>query len=182
MPMKGLKKLKNLSKKVYKKHKKIIFDIVLFGSAVKGKAKPEDIDIAVIFKQKINFSIIKKILGSFKGMHAEYLFLSDIYKEPLWNALLQEGYSLLNGKFLYEMKGLNPFALFNYNLKNLTSVEKTKFSHSLFGRKKDGILYKLKGKVLGRGSILVPIKNSEKIREVFERWKVDYNMKKIFVF
>ena len=30
---------------------KAIFDIVLYGSAVKGKYKPADIDIVVIFKE-----------------------------------------------------------------------------------------------------------------------------------
>ncbi|MBI4155139.1 nucleotidyltransferase domain-containing protein, partial [Candidatus Woesearchaeota archaeon] len=38
------------SKKLYQNYKDKIIDIVLFGSSVKGKYSPADIDIAIILK------------------------------------------------------------------------------------------------------------------------------------
>src|SRR3989344_1657843 len=42
-----LKSLESISKKLFEKEK--LFDIILYGSAVKGKDEPRDIDIVIIF-------------------------------------------------------------------------------------------------------------------------------------
>lgn len=179
--LKQLKALKKKSRQVYKKNKDIIFDIVAFGSTFKEKAKPSDIDICVIFLSSVKKNSIDKILGEFSECHASYLILSEIYSEPLWMTLFHEGYSLLKNKFLYKIFNLNSFIIFKYNLKKMNAVQKSSFSHALFGRKRDGILYKLNGKILGRGCVMVPIEKSEKVREVLERWKVDYSISRAFI-
>ena len=38
--------------KFYKKNKDIILDIIIFGSFIKGKENPKDIDILILYKNK----------------------------------------------------------------------------------------------------------------------------------
>ena len=42
------------ARELYKKYKKEIVDIVIFGSFVKGKMLPRDVDICIIFREKVN--------------------------------------------------------------------------------------------------------------------------------
>ncbi|MBI4163559.1 MAG: hypothetical protein HY512_01740, partial [Candidatus Aenigmarchaeota archaeon] len=159
------------------KNKGNIFDIVLLGSSVKGKTKPEDTDITVIFNQSISQEKIHKIIKLFKGTHTEYVFLKELYKETLWPTIIQEGYSLIHAEFIHKLIGFNSGFLFVYDLKSLEKSSKSRFSHALFGRAdNEGLLYELKGKQLGRGCISVPTENSEKIRSFFETWKTNYSV------
>lgn len=179
MDSEKLKVLQDLSRKIYLKNKNFVFDIVLFGSSVKGKTKPEDIDIAVIFSSKLSQNNINKILSHFKGFHAEYIFLGELYRETLWPTILQEGYSLIHSEFIYKILGFGSSFLFMYGLKGLNNVSKSRFSHALFGRaEKEGLLFEVGGKQIGRGCISVPVENSEKIRSFFETWKISYSVYK----
>jgi len=179
---KELRKLQSKSKALLKKNKKIIFDIVLFGSIVRGKYKPEDVDVAVIFKEKIPRTKIDSIVSQLKNFHTEYIFLDEIYSEPVWQTLISEGFSLTKNKFLHEILGMKSWFLFTYNLDNLIPTEKPKFFNAVFGRTKGtGLLKELGGRSLGRGAIIVPLENVDKMREILDRWKVNYNVKKIFI-
>ena len=182
MSSKESRKFQSRLKALHKKHKKIIFDIVLFGSSMRGKYKPEDTDIAIIFREKISNDKIHSITGSLKNYHAEYLFLDELYSEPLWQTLLSEGFSISKKKFLHEIFGMKSWFLFTYDLSSFPKTEKSKFSHAIFGRKiETGLLKELGGKPLGRGSLIVPVQNADKMREILDRWKVNYNVKKIFI-
>ncbi len=183
MLSKELRKLQNNSKALLKKNKKIIFDIVLFGSSVRGKYAPEDVDVAVIFREKIPRQKIDPILSQLKNFHAEYFFLDEIYSEPVWSTLISEGFSLTKNKFLHEIVGMKSWFLFKYSLENLNPSEKMKFFHAVFGRTKGaGLLKELGGRSLGRGAIIVPLGNVDKMREILDRWKVNYNVEKILIF
>ncbi len=177
MDSKKLKSLQDFSRKIFEKNKDIIFDIVLFGSSIKGKAKPADIDIAVVFKKKIGQERINKIFEGLGQFHMEYVFLEELYKETLWPTILQEGYSLLQSKHVYKMLGFDSMFLFVYDLKKLNNSNKSRFSHALFGKKKrDGLLFEMKGKQLGRGCIAIGTENSERMRSFFETWNVSYSV------
>ncbi len=180
---KELRKLLSRLKALHKKNKKEIFDVVLFGSSVRGKYKPEDIDIVFIFREKISREKINSILSGLKDFHTEYLFLEEIYSEPLWSTIISEGFSIAKNKFLHEIFGMRSWFLFAYSLDNLNSREKTKFFHAVFGRVKGGgLLDELGGKSLGRGALIVPVINADAMREILDRHKVNYNVKKIFIF
>jgi len=183
MDSKNLKSLQDLSKKIYLNNKDHVFDIVLFGSSVKGKNRPRDIDIAIIISSKIPQDRINSILSLFKGMHAEYVFLSELYKETLWPTILQEGYSLIHSDFVHKILGFDSSVLYVYDLANLDKVSKSRFAHALLGRKKgDGLLSEFGGKPLGRGCVSVPIENSEKIRSFLETWKINYSVYKTLLY
>src|SRR3989338_9654176 len=134
MDSEKLKSLRALSKDVYEKNKGNIFDIVLLGSSVKGKTKPEDIDITIIFNQPTTQDKIHKTINIFKGMHAEYVFLKELYNETLWATIIQEGYSLIHKEFIHKLIVFNSDFLFVYDLKSLEKTSKSQFSHALFVR------------------------------------------------
>src|SRR3989344_1739284 len=53
----------------YNKNKDKIIDIILFGSAIKGKENPRDIDLLILFKEKKDLDLsyeLKKRLKKFK--------------------------------------------------------------------------------------------------------------------
>jgi len=161
---------------IYKKNKDKIFDIVLFGSAVKGKEFVNDIDAALVFKVKDEniLSDIRKL-----GVHVDYVMLDEIYDESLWKTLIREGVSVVHGKDVSSIFGFQSYGLFTYNL---TSVKrKSRFSQVLMGYKSESILKKVSGKILKPGVILVPISKIELFRSFLETWKVDYTLKIIYM-
>ena len=53
----NITKLSKFSKTFQKDYKEYIKDIILFGSSLRGKLEPEDIDILILFNKKINKDI-----------------------------------------------------------------------------------------------------------------------------
>ena len=175
-----LQTLKKILSDIYKENKEDIFDIIIFGSFVKGKEIPEDIDIAVIFKEKINTKIIKSIEKINEKIHLDYLFLTEFYSQPLWKTLIREGYSITQNKQLSSVLGLESHALVTYTLTNL-GKRKSRFSQILAGYKSESVIKKTEGKLLKPGVILIPIKHIEYFRTFLETWNVSYRVKYVYV-
>lgn len=187
-----MKKLNKEVKGFYSKNRKKVKDIILYGSAVRGKTVPRDIDIMIIFRKidkKEYFELpyeLRKIIEKtgaktdVKGIEAEEMFSPNLLARQ---NLLTEGYSLITNKPLREILGFEGHSLFAYRIKNLSHNEKTKFQYALKGRKdKKGIIEELKGNHISAGVVLMPIENSEIFKEFLERWNVEYKMwKGIFV-
>jgi len=92
-----------------------------------------------------------------------------------------EGYSLLHNVVFSERLGFESYALFTYNLKNLSHNEKTKFTYALIGRNSEGMIKELNAKPLGKGAIIVPIKNSLVFEDFLQKWKINYKKKDILI-
>ena len=177
------------SKEFAKKH--AVFDIVLFGSAVKGKIEPEDIDVALIFnnvslKERMHLTHeYKSIFRSrVKNIHIESINLSDFFEVSFFarQGIILEGYSLIHKTNLSKRFGFESFSLFSYTLKNLNLSKKTSFTYSLIGRnKRDGMIKKTNAKPVGKGAILVPIENSIIFEEFMTKWNLDYTKKNILI-
>lgn len=172
-----------------------IFDIILYGSFIKGKIEARDIDILIIFnekslkerteiaeefKEKTSGKINRKINElDIKTINISELFENDFLARQ---AILTEGYSLIDTIPLSEKMGFLSYALFTYNLKNLDHNNKTKFTYSLIGRKKSpGILKKLNAKPIGKGAVLLPIENSSVFEDFLKAWKINYIKKNILM-
>lgn len=181
MPSEKLKELQSLSRRICKAEK-ALFDVVLFGSYIKEKSRPGDIDICLVFRADAKQTEIDRIAPVFKGCHVEHLALPELYKEPLWQTLIHEGYSLTKGKPIHEILGFKSQMIFTYNLEKLSPVKKSMFSHAMFGRDgASGILGQSKGVVLGRGAVMTPVTSSEKVREFLDTWGVEYSVVKALV-
>src|SRR3989344_5169315 len=108
------KKLKPEIDKFFKENRQFILDIILFGSKVKGKEKPNDIDILILYKDKKNFDIsyeLKKILKNYNVDITDKSYnelFNDSFK--IKEDILSEGYSLINNKSLSEALNYKSFA------------------------------------------------------------------------
>lgn len=170
---------------------KDIFDIILYGSKIKGKIETRDIDILIIFKEKplkeraeITQQFKEKISKEISELDIKTINLLELFKNDFLarQSILTEGYSLIDNVPFSEKMGFLSYSLFTYNLKNLNHNSKTKFTYSLIGRNKEpGILKKLNAKPLGKGAVLLPIENSSFFEDFLKKWKINYNKKNILL-
>lgn len=168
-----------------------IFDIVLYGSAVKGEDEPKDIDILFIFfdsKLKERLEVIQKfkqgVREKVKGLDVKSINLAEIFDSSFLarQGVLVEGYSLIKGGSFAKRMGFEGSSIFSYNLRNLNHNEKTKFTYALIGRAKNkGMIEKVGGRVWGRGAVMVPIEKSLVFEEFLEEWDVNFRKKNILV-
>ena len=167
MNLKNLSLIKN-NLKEYLNNKDII-DIVLFGSSVKGKEMPKDVDIAVISKKEIGINI--------KGFHISLLKPEDFVGNPpsIINTLLREGYSLKkNCPFSMIYKFSNKI-LFKYELVSFNPSIKVKIVNILRGKNKGkGMVVENNGEWLSNQVFFVPIEKENLFERFFINFKIKY--------
>ena len=181
--------LKNLEKLLEsEKSNKNIFDIIVYGSSLKGKTNPEDIDIVVIFLEgslsdRLNRlqKIKPKIKKDYKKVDIKQMLLKDLFSTSFLarTGILLEGYSLFKKTKFSETLGFKAFTLFWYDLKGLTHTEKVKFNYILAGRNKEGIIKELKVIRLTNGTIKIPIESSQIFESVLRSNNINFNKKNI---
>lgn len=183
-----LKYLRSESKKFAQK--KEIFDIVLYGSSVKGEEKPNDIDILILFekkplKERTEIAYEFKILISRRyKIDVKTINLRELFEKEFLarQGILIEGYSLLHKEKFSDRFGFKGRSLFTYNLKNFDHNKKTKFIYALIGRRKEkGILKQLNIISYGKGVYEVPIENSLIFEEFLKKWDVNYHKENILI-
>jgi predicted nucleotidyltransferase len=168
-------------KRFFNKNKEVLLDIILFGSSVKGKEKPNDIDILLLYKSSKNIDVsyaLKKTIEA-KGYYIE---ITDKTYNELLNpnfiagiSIISEGYSLVYNKFLFEGLGYLSFNLFKYELKQFNKSERMRFYYSLYGRNNEkGMLKILNSIKFSDSIILCPVENVERMKEYFDTWKLKY--------
>lgn len=165
----------------FRKNKKEIIDIILFGSIVKGKEKPKDIDILLVYKTKADLDTSYGLTKSLERQGFKVSITSKAYKDifkPAFiarEAVLSEGYSLINNTFISEGLGYSNLAMFRYSLKGLSKSERMRFYYSLYGRGKDkGMLHKLKSNKFSNEIIISPVSSIEEMRTYLDSWKIKY--------
>lgn len=163
--------MKNIKTKLKKYlDDKGILDVIVFGSAVKGKKIPNDIDIAFITDKKVN--------TDFKGFHISILKLEDFFINvpSLVHTLIREGYSLKNNRFLSEIYQFSSKILFIYNLSGLNNSTKVKIVNVLRGKNKEkGMVEQNIGKWLSNQVFIIPLEYGELFEKFFINFKVKFN-------
>ena len=153
-----------------------IIDILVFGSTIKGKANPNDLDIAIITEKPFKKEI--------KGVHLSVIKPRDFFIKPpsLTHTLLREGYSLKNNKPLSEYYKFNNKVLFFYELKGLNPSKKVKVVNFLKGKQKKGGLVKEKnGKWIANQVFIVPIGNENIFEKFFLNLKVKFKKSYVLI-
>jgi len=157
-------------------HNKEVIDLIVFGSATKGKAIPRDIDVAILFYHPPT----KELLNDIQKMdqfHISILTVKDFFINPglLVNALLREGYSIKNKKSLSETFKFSSRVLFTYNLSSLSASNKVKVVNALRGKKgKQGMVEKNNGEWIANQVFTVPLPADRLFEEFFNNFKMKY--------
>ncbi len=195
-----INKIKNFIDSKFSKYEKIE-SIVLFGSLASGKFNEEsDVDICVLFKRNTPKIMENTLFNYFLSLGKElnrsiqcvFFFPEDINK---WDTIFIENI-LAEGKLLYGNSNyyeiliktleFRPYQIITLNLRALNSSAKMKLKRILYGYKttkkysekfykykKEGIVKKLQGMKLGRGSFIIP----EKVLLVVENKLKEFDIK-----
>lgn len=177
-----LKNTKLMSKinDICKDYENEILDIVLFGSSIRGKEKPRDIDLLVIYKTKINSELSYKIKKEFEVLNVEVDLVSKSYSDLFKStfvareSFLSEGFSLIQTKFIADGFGYKPMVLFRYDLKSFNKSQRMRFYYSLYGRNSEGMLKQLKSYKFSERIIIAPVEESERVKEYLNSWNIKY--------
>lgn len=181
MQKKLLKNTKFLNeiKGFYKKNADEIIDIILFGSTVRGKENPKDVDLLILFKEKKDFDLSYELKKRLKNFNLEISLKN--YKELFEStfkareSILSEGFSLIQNKFISSGFGFNNLILFKYELKKLNKSGRMRFYYSLYGRgKQSGMLKKLSLIKFSETVVLCPIENENETVNYLDIWGIKY--------
>lgn len=193
MILSNLLKSQRLASELKKFKSDDIFDIVLYGSIAKGKEKANDIDIAVILAKKTNLNQKLKLAEALKRrldfleaeIDVKVIDISDL-SDPTFlarQAIVAEGFSLINKKYLHELFGFSVSVLFVYSLSNLTYPQKKMFYYALKGRRgQKGLLELRNGKQTSNCVIEVPLKYSEEFRDLFKENHMTFKTKNVLIY
>jgi len=173
----NLNQISQIKKELHQELKnKEILDIIVFGSAVKGKVNPNDIDIAIITSKS---STIKK-----DNFHISILKPEDFFLNPpsIVTTLLKEGFSLKNNKFLSEVYEFSNKILFKYELTNKNASEKVRIVYILHGKKNQiGLVEQNKGKWLTNQVFTVTPENQYLFEKFFQNFNINYTKNHILM-
>jgi predicted nucleotidyltransferase len=174
--------LSDVAKNLHKKYGSDIFDIILFGSFMKGKYDPKDIDVLIIF----NKQIIKSIEIEFRNLLKEgYVFdinsttLTELEGEGFIakEGIYLEGISLITDKHISSSLGFFSVAFVKYDIGPLKGSKRISFYHALNGRGNNkGFLVLIKAKKYSESVIICDYIIVEKIKEFLDNWKLDYTI------
>lgn len=162
-----------------------IADIFLFGSAVKGKEFPGDIDICIIFQNKISENAVKDVENRLKefNAHISSLVVDNFFRKPhsLTKTILLEGISIITGKPIIQNFGFSSYLLYSYNLSKLKSSNKVKFVYLLKGREEKGIIEKMNGEWIANGCFIIPIQKDSEMLIILKKWQVPFKRKEVLI-
>lgn len=161
--------------------KEELIDIIIFGSFVREKENPNDLDILVLYSNKINEKINYSLRKRLENIYKNVQVISKNYLELLSpeflarESIISEGFSLKSKRFISEGFGYKNLVLFRYNLKKMTKSKRVNFYYALHGRNKNaGLLKKNNCYKFSDSVIFCPIENSETLTEFFEKLSLDY--------
>lgn len=168
MPMNSriLSSIRNKLKSVLKNRE--VVDIILFGSFVKGKVTPRDVDIAIISEKVFKFES--------EGFHVSFIKPIDFFVNPptLATTLLREGYSLKADKPLSETLRFKSSVMFVYSLTSLTNSKKVRIVNVLRGKNKQkGLVEEYEGEWLSTNIFLIKPSSEH----LFEQFFLEHEVK-----
>lgn len=165
-----------------------IIDVILFGSSVRGKDGPGDIDLLVVYSGEeiidINYELRKKLGGINKNIEVIGKSYGDIFKPEFFarEAILSDGFSFKQKNFISKGFGYDNFILFKYSLRGFNKSRRMQFYYSLYGRGgRAGLLEKSKSYKFSDTIILCPVENSELIKNFLEKLKIEFVQSSILI-
>jgi len=166
-----------------------IFDIVIYGSVVKGESRPNDLDLVVIFRsgtlkerlnkvQQIKSKLKFPLRIDLKGILWEELFQEEFFAR---SGIFGEGISIATGQSFARRIGFSNSVQFIYELKDKSHSDKVKFNYVLSGRKNAGMIKKLGGKRLTSGVVEIPVEHSHDFENILKMHKITFIKRSILI-
>jgi len=180
--------------KEFKKYHQEIFDVAIYGSAVRDKTDLRDVDFAIIFLQpetlekKLNLSqeLKNKLKNKFDfEIDVKCVDIKDLLDSSFLarTAIVAESFLITRKKFLHDILGFKSYFIFSYSLKNLNQSKKVMFQYALQGRRGEKGLLEITNSIsLGRGVIKVPLQHAEEIKEFLEKNKIECKIYKVLCY
>ena len=143
-----------------------IHDIIIFGSVVKEKMNPADMDIAIIMDSKdpVLIGEMQKTIP-LKNIHLQIFSYVDFLKSTLPYCMLSEGYSIKDGRFISDKLGVSRKSLYTFSLDALSQIQKVMFNKGL-----RTLIQSTKAEKVGKGAVLVPVRVSGEYDDFFRQW------------
>lgn len=171
-----------------KNNSKEILDIIIFGSTIRGKKTPKDLDIIILYRNKEDEELSYKLKKILEKENVTTDITSKTYKGLFDNnfiakeAILKEGYSIINKELLCKKLNYSSYILFKYNLNKLSKSKKISFYYSLYGRNGNKGMISKKGLIkFSESTILCPIDKSEETKEYLTQQKIEYTETPILI-
>lgn len=182
--------LKQLKKSLLsEKKKKLIWDIICYGSSVKGKTNPRDVDVLVIFREgtlKERLDCLQRIKSRLQTVDLvidiQQILLTDLFSPHFFakTGVLVEGISLFKNKPFAELLGFKAYTLFWYSLENLPHHKKVQFNYILAGRGTNkGLLHEFQSERLVNGAVKVPLTYTIPFENLLKLHHITYKYKYI---
>ena len=134
------------AKKLYEILKEFIVDILVFGSSIKGKEKPSDIDILIILKDRKYFEEVAKNIPpefNYIALTLDELIYSNFLLKGI---ILSESISVKTNKKFAELLFGSPYMIYELYLLNPTNSKRVLLYYFLKGRR--NILSNINGELL----------------------------------
>lgn len=171
-----------------------IVGLFLYGSFARGDYdEGSDVDLLVIFKDG---RTLREGLEKIYGVTAEtdlfiqavVLTLDEFRNSPLFKTVLREGKVFYAGpEFGWILNHVfKPYTLITYSTSNLGKSERVLFAQEMRGRRTgkyvyQGLLKECGGFKVGRGVVMAPLENLEKIKGYLEKRKIDYTLRYVWI-
>lgn len=165
-----------------------IWDVAIYGSVIRGKVTPVDIDIAIILHSRLSLNEKLKLAHELRhslrklinyDVDVKTIDIKDLLDKRFIarQSIIAEGFLLLRKTNLSRFLGFNSFYIFSYSLQGLTQSKKVMFQYALNGRnKKKGLLDSLNGFSLGKGVVMIPVQNTEEFKQFLDKNKINYKV------
>ena len=163
----ALKDLKEALRKLLKKYNGLE-DIIIFGSYLKEKFMPEDIDIALVMETK-DYDLANKVNADILGVnaHITIVLLKEFYLQPesIWKSLVAEGFSIKKNNFIRDIIKIKPVAIFSFKINKMNATEKMQFNRGF-----RIVAEETNSLKIGAGCVIAPEDKSGRFNDFFETW------------
>lgn len=177
--------LKDLSERISKIEGILL--AMVFGSFARGDYGPgSDIDLLVVAESgeaddKVRDELMKRTEDFDRSVRPVIRCLGELKKTDtdLLKKIFREGKIISIKGFVefdaHKLLNLKPFRLCSFDVSGLKRSAKVKFSRTLYGRRVgkysySGIIHRVDGIKLGKGSVLVPEERSKEIHDFFKAY------------
>ena len=156
-------------------------DIILFGSAARGKDKPKDVDVLLLFHTSVDKKVEQEFRRTAKTDNLDVVSITQeefegegfIAKE----GMLLEGISLPDKNLVAKRFGFFSCMMFSYDLKKITGSKRTRFYYALQGRaEQEGLLSRTGAIKYAENNILCKYDDSEQVKTFLSLWDVPFVM------